>query len=263
MKNLLCNLDGWRERLQHEPLAVFLDYDGTLAAIAPTPAEARLPAATQETLQALVRLKNVRSAIISGRVLSDLKKMVPVKGIAYVGSHGMEFCVKGLASQRVSRQHIQELGQLRSQLQRGLQGIPGTLLEQKPFSLAIHYRKASAASARKAKRIIFDICQDALHHGRISIMSGKKVIEILPPDRMDKGRAVQRLWHMWGRKKYLPVFIGDDRTDEAAFDLLRTNGLTVRVGRAGKGSGAEYYVNDVDDVRTLLKMILCFRTVGL
>ncbi|MBF0122713.1 MAG: trehalose-phosphatase [Candidatus Omnitrophica bacterium] len=260
MKNILLNLDNWRARLAHEPLAVFLDYDGTLSAIALTPAEAKLPFATQEVLKALIRYKNVKVAIISGRELIDLRKMIPVKGLSYVGSHGIEFLARGLTSQRISKRYLKELGELGSRLQCELGGSSGIFFEWKAFSLAVHYRKASPGSEKKAKQVVLDICHDAVHCGRISILLGKKVIEIMPPTAMDKGQAVERLLKIWGRKKYLPIFIGDDRTDESAFEVLRGCGLTVKVGGPDVRSGAEYYLNSVGDVRRLLRMILYFRS---
>ncbi len=259
MKNLLLNLDDWRVRLAHEPLALFLDYDGTLSAIAPTPAEAKLPFQAREILVSLVKLPNVKVTIVSGRGLSDLKKMIPVKRMSYVGSHGIEFQVKGLASQRVSKRYIRELGELRSRLQLGLHSLPGILLEQKPFSLAVHYRKASSGSEKKAKRIVLDICSDAVHHGRILIMPGKKVVEIMSPTAMDKGQAVKRLLRFWGKRKHLPIFIGDDKTDEAAFEALRDRGLTVKVGMPDVRSKAEYCSGSLEDVRKFLRMLLHIR----
>ncbi|MBF0388013.1 MAG: trehalose-phosphatase [Candidatus Omnitrophica bacterium] len=259
MKNLLLNIAEWRERLEHDPLAVFLDYDGTLSAIAPTPSEAKLPFATQEILKALVKIKNVKVGIISGRSLSDLRKTVQVSGLTFVGSHGMEIQSEGIASKRVSNQYMQELRELRCRLKGEVRDLSGILLELKPFSLAIHYRKASSGDEKRVKRIVLDICNDAVHQGSISIMSGKKVIEIMPPTAMDKGQAVEKLLKLWGRKKVLPVFIGDDRTDEAAFEVLQDRGLTIRVGESDAHSHAAYYLDSVDDVRTFLRMILCFR----
>jgi trehalose 6-phosphate phosphatase len=262
MKNLLLSIADWRERLKCEPLALFLDYDGTLSAIAPTPAQAKLPYATQELLRALVRLKDVKVAVISGRALADLRRMVPVEGVAFVGSHGVEFPSKGLVSKRVPNRYLQELRELKGTLKGELRELSAVLREQKPFSLAIHYRRATPGDEKKVKRIVLDLCEDAVHQGHVSIMSGKKVIEIMPPTAMDKGQAAVRLLRTWGRKKRLPIFIGDDRTDEAAFEALRDCGITIKVGTSDVRSAAEYYVDSVDDVRTLLRMVLCLRSKG-
>jgi trehalose 6-phosphate phosphatase len=261
MKSLLLNIADWRERLERKPLALLLDYDGTLSAIAPTPAEAKLPYAAQELLRALVRLKDVKVAVISGRALADLRRMVPVGGVTFVGSHGVEFPLKGPVSKRVPNRYLQELRQLRGALKGELRELSGVLLEQKPFSLAIHYRRASPGDEKAVKRIVLDLCEDAVHQGHVSIMTGKKVIEIMPPTSMDKGAATQRLLRRWG-EKYLPIYIGDDRTDEAAFGALRDRGITIKVGASDIRSEAEYYVDSVDDVRILLRMVLCLRSNG-
>lgn len=260
MKKLLLNLAGWRERLAHEPLAIFLDYDGTLSAIAPTPADAKLSLAMREILKALVQNKNVKVAIISGREFSDLRKMISVKGLSYVGSHGIEFLEKGFTSERISKQYLKELGGLGLKLQHELGGSSEILFEWKSFSLAVHYRKASPGAGKKVKMVVLDICHDAVNGGRISIMFGKKVIEIMPPVVMDKGRALEKLLKCWGSKKYLPIFIGDDRTDEAAFNVLRGRGLTIKVGAPHVRSKAEYYLDAVQDVKSFLRMILHLRS---
>ncbi len=260
MKNLLPDLHAWRERLRQEPLAVFLDYDGTLSAIAPTPSEAALPHATRDILKALVRLKDVKVAVISGRALADIRKMVPVKGLSYVGSHGMEFQSGRVVTRRIPERYWRELCLLKQALAVELKGLPGAWLEQKPFSLAIHYRKAAPVSERKVKQVVRGLCGRRVRRGEVLILSGKKVIEIMPPKAMDKGQAVKRLLRAWGKRKFLSIYIGDDRTDEAAFDVLCGCGLTVKVGASRCRTKAAYRVNGVDEVRLLLEMILRFKS---
>ncbi len=259
MKNILLDLDDWQKRLRLRPLAVFLDYDGTLSAIAPTPAEATLPHATREILKALLKLKHVKVAVISGRALNDLRKMVPVPGLVLAGSHGIEFRMEGLPSKCVPRRYFHEMHGLRRRLKDKLQDVAGVLFEQKPFSCAIHYRKALPGSGKKIKQVVRDACDEAVRQGKVVVLSGKKVIEIMPPGAMDKGRVVARLLRLWGKKRFLPVFIGDDQTDEAAFKVVRKRGLTVRVGTPSKRSKAQYFLNGVEDVRMLLEMILYLR----
>ncbi|MFH0754777.1 MAG: trehalose-phosphatase [Candidatus Omnitrophota bacterium] len=261
MKNLLFNLSAWRQRLAREPLAVFLDYDGTLSAIASTPSDALLPLTTREALEDLVQMENVKVAIISGRGLFDLRKLVPVEGLSYVGSHGIEFQSRKLTGQRVSRQYLKRLGELKIRLHEEVRGLEGVLLESKPFSLAIHYRKASMESEKKLRQVIRYVCGGALEKGRIILMPGKKVVEIMPPTMMDKGRAVKSLLKIWGNRKCLPIFIGDDRTDEAAFKVLRKSGLTVKVGVSSWRSKAQYFLNGVEDVKMLLELIIYFRSM--
>jgi trehalose 6-phosphate phosphatase len=259
MKNLLLHLTEWRKRLEQEPLALFLDYDGTLVDIAPTPGAAGLPKVTRQILKALVKLKDVKVAIISGRGLRDLRAMVPVRGLTYVGSHGLEFKVNGKAFSRVSARYLKVLRVLRSRLRDDLRDRAGILLENKAYSLAIHFRNASPVTEKMSRQAIQDVCLDVLHAGQIALLPGKKLIEIMPPIAVDKGQAVERLLRLWGRRKFVPIFIGDDRTDEAAFAVLREKGLTVRIGRSSKHSKAEYSIDRVDDVRRFLSWILFFR----
>jgi trehalose 6-phosphate phosphatase len=259
MKNLLLSIPKWRKRLESEPLAVFLDYDGTLSAIAPTPSEAKLPYATKAVLQSFARLKNVKVAIVSGRALSDLGGLVAVRGLSLVGSHGMEYKVAGTKTCLVSAYYLRELAGLKSVLELHLADVPGVLLEHKPFSLAIHYRQASSVSEQRIKQVVLDYCESAVNQNKIAILTGSKVIEIMPPNAMNKGRAVKRLLRIWGGKKFLPIFIGDDKTDEHAFDVLKGRGITVKVGGVDEQSSARYYLNSVADVRSFLMLVLYLR----
>ncbi len=258
MRNFLRSFSEWRTRFEREPLAILLDYDGTLAPIAPVPQQAKLPVAAQQVLKNLVKLDHVRVGVISGRSLSDLKRMISVRGVALVGSHGLESPSLKAVSAAVLDKGGNSRSFLFAALKKELHGLPGIFLEEKPFSLAIHYRQASLSDEKKAKKIVLDVCSEALAKKRISMMAGKKVVEIMSPLIKGKGFAVEKLLRGWG-KKYLPIFIGDDVTDESAFAAVRRRGLTVKVGSPDKRSAAQYYVNDVEDVRMILEMILYSR----
>ncbi len=259
MVNILRKLVHWKQRIKNEPLAIFLDYDGTLSAIAPTPEEARLPQETREILTALVQLKDVKVAIVSGRSLNDLRRIVPVQGLSWAGSHGIELKVDGAAGQRVSGRYLKKLAELKRLIEAELRALPGIVLERKPFSLAVHYRKSSPATEKKVKQFMLEVCNDEVYRGKVSIMSGKKVIEIMPPLGAGKGLAVKRILRSWGQKKYLSIFIGDDRTDEDAFVVLKGRGITIKVGISKDLTEAEYYLNSVEEVRVFLKKIVYLR----
>lgn len=259
MKNLLLNLAVWRERLRCEPLAVFLDYDGTLAAIAPSPQEAALPFQTHEILKTLVKIRDVKVAVVSGRAIRELQEMVRVPGCSYVGSHGLELRSAGMTFCYVPRKYLSTLQALEQRLSADVQDISGVLLERKPFSFAVHYRKTTPVGERRVKRIALERCSEAVRKGQISVLRGKKVIEIMPPHAMNKGEAAGRLLRIWGKKRRLPIFIGDDRTDESAFMVFRRKGLTVRVGKERRHSAAEYFLNNVKDVRFFLQILIHIR----
>lgn len=259
MKSLLRNLSRWKRRLMDSPLALFLDYDGTLAPIALTPARARLPRETRQILLGLSRLKDVRIAIVSGRGLKDLRRMVSVRGLSYVGSHGLELETDGRVASAPSAMYLRVLGELREHVKCGLKSVRGILLEEKPFSLAIHYRLAAASREDSILRLVRDVCRKPLRDGAISVLPGKKVIEILPAQADHKGKSVQRLLRLW-KGDFTSVFIGDDRTDETAFAFLKRRGLTIRVGAGRERSQAQYYVDSVEEARFFLRLILQLRS---
>ena len=261
MKAFLPELHLWRQRFAHGPLLLFLDYDGTLAPIAPTPAEASLSPRMRDVLRALAGLPKVRLAVVSGRSLDDVRRMVSVRGIVYVGSHGIEFADEDARESFVPRYYLRQLAGLRHKLIPALRGIRGILFEEKPFSFAVHYRKASFYGQHQAEVIVRNICREPCRRALVGLMAGKKVLEIIPPSGMDKGKAVARLTRLWWEPGLLPVYVGDDLTDESAFMALKGQGLTVRVGPR-RASAAAYYLPGVENVRMLLTLILYFRTAG-
>lgn len=246
------------ERLRRGRAVWMLDYDGTLSPIVRDPDAALLPAAARRSLKKLASRSPV--FIISGRKLSDVRRRVGVKQISYVGNHGFEICLAAppggpaVLHHPVDRQ-LARTGwpQARASAKRALSRIarsyPGSVLEDKVYSLSLHYRNVDpgkkAALLREAKRSLGGIV------GLIP-RQGKQVLEVRPRVDWDKGKAV--LWiikqkHFKGR---LLCYVGDDETDEDAFHALRDlPAVTIRVGRR-KRTYARYYVPSVPAVHDLI-----------
>ncbi|OGX36161.1 MAG: trehalose-phosphatase [Omnitrophica WOR_2 bacterium RIFCSPHIGHO2_02_FULL_52_10] len=256
--------DAWnclKQEIQLRDLLLFLDYDGTLTPIAATPAKAILDAETKKVLKKLSKISSCRLIVISGRALKDIKRMVGVNHITYVGNHGFE--IEGLDKKfdgliflrfRYARNRIRE--KIRTQL---IPSIPGVHLEDKGITLSLHYRGVNAKKETEVKTLFHEIIKPYLSQRKIKLSYGKKVLEIRPPIAWDKGKAV---WWLLKKtqtakktKPVLPIYIGDDQTDEDAFKVLRGLGLTIRVGRH-RSSRAEYYLNNPNDVVRFLKQIL-------
>ncbi len=237
--------------------AVFLDYDGTLAPIHENPDQAFLPEATRDRVRQLAA--RVPVAIVSGRGRDKIMHFVGMDEIAYAGSHGFD-----ISGPRGTIQLQQDPGLLEAmarasaglrQALAGVAGIEGVEIEEKGFSTAVHYRKAVAADLPELERRV-----DRILAGEPELQKthGKKVIEIRPRIDWHKGRAVLWLLEALGLTgdDVLPVYVGDDVTDEDAFEALRERGLGILVSERPRPSAATYAVRDPGEVRELLARLV-------
>ncbi|MBI2903222.1 MAG: trehalose-phosphatase [Candidatus Methylomirabilis oxyfera] len=233
---------------------LLLDYDGTLAPIAPSPEQSALPSSTRSVLQRLSRNPRVTVALISGRPLADLRQLVGVRNLTYVGNHGLETWHRGRrTSVAVPGRSREALSRLRPTLAGLVKDVPGARLEDKGLSLALHYRLAPTSQVARLKAGIRRAARPFVRSRALSLLNGRKIIEVRPGLNWTKGDAALRLVKRMRGRRLLPICIGDDRTDEDAFGAL-IDGITIRVG-AHRGSKARYYVRNVREVAALLEWI--------
>ena len=243
MRHLFNHWSQIHHRLQSVPrIALFLDFDGTLARLHPRPDQVSLDGSVRQALAALARNARFRVWVISGRRQADVRARVRIPGIRYLGLHGWEGRGGPLAEET-----RRGLAVLLSRLKGALAAVPGLWIEDKEYAFAIHYRDAEEQDADRARAIIDDVAAPCLDRFRIE--EGKNVWEILPRELEDKGVAVkQQLALLRGRT--VAVYLGDDQVDEPAFAALRT-GVTVRVGDPCR-SQALYRLAGIAEVRTFL-----------
>ncbi len=245
-------------------ILLFLDYDGTLAPIAQTPRDALLPTENKRLLRGLAGNPRCQLVIISGRAMEDLKRMVGVPGITYIANHGwdMEGPLMYFKS-LVPTDTVPVMKHIKNELTLTLSVIKGVLIEDKEVSLSVHYRRVALRQVPLVRKIIDQTCDIFLQLNKIRVLAGKKVLEILPPIKWNKGEAALWLLNkqemMKGYDNVLAVYIGDDTTDEDAFKALKNKGITVFVG-ASKLSAAEYRLAGLREVTKLLKYITDFQT---
>ncbi|MDD4909491.1 MAG: trehalose-phosphatase [Candidatus Omnitrophica bacterium] len=259
MKDILLSWGGVKKEIAGKHLLLFLDYDGTLAPIARTPGEAVLSKEVKGLLRGLSTSPYCSLGIISGRALGSIKKAVGIKGIIYAGNHGLE--IEGPEFKftvPLSPRFRSALRDISGKLRKRLSGIKGVLMEDKGLTLSIHYRLAGRKDIPAFERAVSEVTRPYAARGSVGIDHGKKVYEIKPPIQWDKGKAV--LWLMArrqfasGGKGVLPVYIGDDVTDEDAFKALKRRGLTVFVGER-RASRADYRLKNTGEVAKFLRLI--------
>ena len=235
---------------------LFLDYDGTLTPIVKRPGMAELSRPRRNLLRKLARSPHFLVAIVSGRMLSDITKRVGIKGIYYVGNHGFEVTGPKLKFTHPKAKTAKPiLRKIKKELSRRLRDVKGIIIEDKILTMSLHYRLVRRSDTEKVKRAFQNIVRPFRRAKKIRITRGKKVFEIRPNAKWNKGEAV--LWllkKIGGRKKFIPVYIGDDTTDEDAFRALKRKGPTFRVGKTGK-TLARYRIKNVRQVYQLLKLL--------
>lgn len=235
------------ERLRSaEAIALFLDFDGTLARLRPRPEQAWLEPGTRRALLRLTQHRGLRVWVISGRRWADIRHRIGVPGVRYLGLHGWE----GDGDRRLSEPAQSRLGQIRLALAGKIAPGTGVWMEDKGATLALHYRGASEASVVRARAALREAFRPFASQMRL--IEGKKVWEMLPDELGSKGAVVRREWHVF-HPRALPVYIGDDTGDEPAFAAL-ARGITVRVGAKGL-SRAQLRLSNPAEVRRFLEKV--------
>ncbi len=236
-------------------LAVFLDYDGTLTPIVSRPAMARLSTRMHETLSRLSRVCPI--AVISGRDLTDVQSRVGIDSIFYAGSHG--FDITGPGKEKIQfeqgTKYLTLLDQTEKELREQLSAIEGCLVERKRFSIAVHYRQVESSLLPQIKETVADI----LHaHTQLRLSKGKKVYELQPNIDWDKGKAMRWLLKTLelDTPDVIPLYIGDDVTDEDAFAAIRDGGIGILVAETEKPTEAHYRLRDPDEVQSFLDTLI-------
>ncbi|CAG0913995.1 unnamed protein product [Notodromas monacha] len=234
-------------------LALLLDYDGTLAPIAPRPDLALLPPETKKVLERLSRLKDVFIAIITGRNVDDIKRLINLEGITYVGNDGLDIIYPDgqMYSYPVEDAQKEELKTIKEKLE--LLCPDGAYLEDKGPVVTLHYRLAPKSSHQKLIKEASQVIRDA---GFLCVPA-HCALEARPPVSWDKGTAVLHVlraaFGMEWNSDLSVIFVGDDTIDEDAMRALKGMAVTYRIAASLVKTAADYRLPGPDSVLTLLK----------
>src|SRR5512140_160913 len=231
--------------------AILLDIDGTLLDLAPTPREVWVPPGLSKTLNLLLEKTSGALALVSGRSLNDIDLIFAPAQFPAVGGHGAEMRLS--TDSEAVASHAPPMDK---ELKRRLAAIaklsPGILLEDKGYSLALHYRLAP-----HAERAIYEavsLIRADLPNAPIEVLPGKCVCEITPAG-FDKATGVRELMTHEPFLRRRPIFIGDDVTDESVFAIMPDfGGLAFSVGRRAKGVASHF--DEPRDVREWLARLV-------
>jgi trehalose 6-phosphate phosphatase len=245
-------------RLEGARPAVFLDYDGTLTPIVERPEDAVISDRMRDVVRDLAQRCTV--CVVSGRDRPVVQELMGIHDLVVAGSHGFDIWSpdEGTIEHDAAAGYDELLEAVTDRLRRELAGIDGALVETKKASVAAHYRLVAPAERDEVGEVVERLLSE--HPDELKVTPGKMVYELQPRIEWDKGRAVLHLLEVLqlDRDDVVPMYFGDDITDEHAFEALAGRGLGIFVGDpgdpevAGRTTAADFVLASIDEVEQLL-----------
>ncbi|KAF1863456.1 hypothetical protein Lal_00030488 [Lupinus albus] len=252
-------------------IVTFLDYDGTLSPIVSDPDKAFMTEKMRATLKDIAM--HFPTAIVSGRSVDKVYNFVQLKELYYAGSHGMD--IRGPTKSRshkkmnegvlfqAASQFLPMMNEVYKILVEKTKSVKGAMVETNKFCLSVHFRCVDekvpnwAALAEKVRLVLNE-------YPKLRITQGRKVLEIKPSIKWDKGKALEFVLESLGynnSNNVFPIYIGDDRTDEDAFKVLssRSLGIGILVSQIPKETNASYTLQDPSEVEQFLHRLVEWR----
>ncbi|MFS7925050.1 putative trehalose-phosphatase [Helianthus anomalus] len=259
-------------RAKGKKIVVFLDYDGTLSNIVPNPDEAFMSKKMRRVVSEVARC--FPTAIISGRSRDKVYGFVKLDDIYYAGSHGLDIAAPFQCQNRPVDKNGEEVVRFQPAqiyqpliykildvLKEETNDIKGVMLENNKFCVSVHFRHVSDKDFPVLEEVVKSLVDDL---GEFRLSEGKKVFEIRPDIEWDKGHALEYLLETLGygsSKDVLPIYIGDDRTDEDAFKAIkkRGKGYSIVVSTSPKDTMASYSLRSPSDVKKFLSRLVTWK----
>ena len=261
MKNVLKEFKKIPVFSNGTPLCLLLDFDGTISDIVRDPKDAVLSTEFRYLLKNLSQSRKIPIGIISGRAIEDIRKRVGISGFIYSGDHGFEIQGNGLSFKfPVSQSYRDSVEEIIRKMKNLVLAVPGTILQTKNYSTSLHYRKVNPLHYYSIKLQVQSIAAPYMESKIIKLFRGKKVFEIKPFAEWDKGKACEFIYKkLKGEKGFeniIPLYLGDDVTDEDAFTSVnQLGGISILVGKKSK-TNAKYTLKNVAEVGLFLKSLI-------
>ncbi|MGE5635688.1 MAG: trehalose-phosphatase [Nocardioidaceae bacterium] len=252
--------DGERlaERMGGRDPAVFLDYDGTLAPIVDRPEDALIAPSMRRAVRELARRCPV--CVVSGRDRPVVQQLMGVDDLVVAGSHGFDIWSPdgGAVEHEAAAGYEDLVAAVTARAHAELDSLPGVLVEPKRASVAVHFRLADDHTRPRVQEVVDGLL--AGHPNQLKVTPGKMVLELQPKLDWDKGKAVLHLIAALGldRDDVVPLYLGDDITDEDAFAALAGRGIGIFVGDlddpevAGRTTAADFILYSTEEVERFL-----------
>ncbi|MDN5524146.1 trehalose-phosphatase [Acinetobacter sp.] len=247
-KNLLQLITSYLNA--DKKICLFLDIDGTLSEFHPDPSRSFIPKTTLKTLQQINNF-NVVVSFVTGRSVQIAERLIAPLEMPIAGTHGLEIKMNHEVQLNTAAEEF-DLSLIQQEIQQLCRPYPQLLIENKTYSVALHYRQCPELAD-----IARQIAEDVQHrHAGLKINEGKFVFELLPL-QADKGKAIEIILKHLNFSDVLPIFIGDDRTDESGFKIINHyNGISIKVGP--ESTHAHYRLKNVSDVANFLNLFSQF-----
>ncbi|WP_232687133.1 bifunctional alpha,alpha-trehalose-phosphate synthase (UDP-forming)/trehalose-phosphatase [Halobacterium zhouii] len=238
-------------------LLVVTDFDGTAAEIVDDPESASMRGRTRLALETLASHPQVKVGVVSGRALEDVRERADIDGACWAGNHGLEFHDGDTRSVHSDGERAQEvLPDVCAAVTDEMSDIDGVHVEDKGATATVHYRMADCGRDEVVTAVHTAIDE---HAGGVDlrVTEGKDVVEVRPDADWGKGEAVELLRDRFTPEgeQWVTMYVGDDTTDEAAFETLQGEGVGVAVGKDTDATAAPYAVNDPSEVADLFEWL--------
>ncbi len=235
-------------------LALFTDLDGTLVGFMDRPDQVELTPRVRRLLERICQTPRSQLAVVSGRPLEQVRRMIALEGIICAGNHGLEIGGTGRDFTHPEADSCRiELKDIRDKVRARLSGLPGVWIEDKGLTATVHYRSAPECQNR-VKRNVAEALEDG---SRFRSVPGNMIEEIRPNVNWNKGKAVDWILKQIGLTRDAAIYLGDDVTDEDAFVELQA-GITIRVG-ADEPTTARFRLPSVEIVEEFLEWLAALR----
>jgi trehalose 6-phosphate phosphatase len=249
------------ERAEHVLLAT--DFDGTLAPIVSDPELAQMSVLDRDALRAICANDGYSVAIVTGRQMEEIRRLVQLDDVYYAANYGMEIDgPDGFRFREPEGERIRSLvTSLAPQLSDSLADISGVVVENKALSITVHHRHVAAEFLTTVSRRVSEITAPAVSGGHIRVSNGnRQAIEIVPVNATNKGIAIALILEHVGKTgiQPWPMYMGDDVMDEQGFRLVNDRGgASIIISPGGKDeTEAQFFANKPADVSQLISRMV-------